>query len=186
MACDGLRVHTPPMEIVGLGRAQSCLPGDGLAHSRAHEAPDPERGVSLRATQRLKTFIVEDSKLIRENLVVALEELGPVVVVGTAEDESGAVRWLGSAGTGVDLVIIDIFLKNGSGLGVLRAAQGMPGLACKRVVLSNYATPDIRRKCLDLGADRVFDKSHDIDELIRYCICLASGEAGDGESGALR
>ena len=34
------------------------------------------------------------------------------------------------------------------------------------VVLSNYATADMRRKCLDLGADRVFDKSNEIDALI--------------------
>jgi DNA-binding NarL/FixJ family response regulator len=150
------------------------------------EAPDAALGPSLPAMHRLKTYIVEDSKLIRDDLTAALEELAPVDVVGSAEDESNAVQWLASGKGGVDLVIIDIFLKNGSGLGVLRAAQGMPDLACKRVVLSNYATPDVRRKCLDLGADRVFDKSHDIDELIRYCAHLASGDAVDRESGPLR
>jgi hypothetical protein len=36
-------------------------------------------------------------------------------------------------------------------------------------VLSNYATPDIRRRCAALGADRVFDKSGELDELIAYC-----------------
>ena len=43
------------------------------------------------------------------------------------------------------------------------------------VVLSNYATPDMRRKCLELGADRVFDKSNEIDALILYCASLAGG-----------
>ena len=42
------------------------------------------------------------------------------------------------------------------------------------VVLSNYATPDMRRKCLELGATQVFDKSRDIDELIAYCSELAA------------
>jgi hypothetical protein len=46
----------------------------------------------------------------------------------------------------------------------------------KLVVLSNYATPDMRRKCLQLGADKVFDKSNEIDGLINYCAKLASGE----------
>ena len=41
----------------------------------------------------LKTYIVEDSKVIRESLIATLEELGPVQVVGTAEDEATAVRW---------------------------------------------------------------------------------------------
>ena len=65
----------------------------------------------------LNAFIVEDSPVIRENLIAALEELAPVKVVGTAEDEPTAVSWLGGSRE-CDLVIIDIFLKRGSGLGV--------------------------------------------------------------------
>ena len=42
----------------------------------------------------LKAFIVEDSPVIRENLVAALEEMVPLTVVGTAEDEAGALQWL--------------------------------------------------------------------------------------------
>jgi hypothetical protein len=34
----------------------------------------------------------------------------------------------------------------------------------------------MRRKCLELGADKVFDKSNEIDALITYCQRLASGE----------
>jgi DNA-binding NarL/FixJ family response regulator len=127
----------------------------------------------------IKAFIVEDSPVIRENLIAALEELAPVKVVGTAEDEPTAVSWLASPEHLCDLVIIDIFLKRGSGLGVLRAANDMHkpvGL----VVLSNYATPDMRRKCLELGASRVFDKSNEIDALIQYCARLADGETGPG------
>jgi two-component system, OmpR family, response regulator len=132
----------------------------------------------------LKTYIVEDSPVIRENLVAALEEMTPVDVVGTAEDESTARAWLEGQGNDCDLVIIDIFLRKGSGLGVL---QGLAASRrdCKRVVLSNFATPDMRRKCLDLGADKVFDKSNEIDALIGYCIRLSEGGA-DTEPGALK
>jgi len=84
--------------------------------------------------------------------------------------------WLLQPEHAVDLVIIDIFLKSGSGLGVLRSAGTMPQSA-KLVVLSNYATPEMRRKCAELGADRVFDKSHDIDELITYCADLCTTTA---------
>lgn len=127
----------------------------------------------------LKAFIVEDSPVIRENLTAALEELAPVQVVGTAEDEPTAVSWLASDTNRCDLVIIDVFLKRGSGLGVLRAASQL-GKPTRLIVLSNYATPDMRRKCLDLGADRVFDKSNEIDSLIAYCARLAEGETGHG------
>ncbi|GAB4564683.1 MAG: response regulator transcription factor [Rhizobacter sp.] len=130
--------------------------------------------------QPLRTYIVEDSQVIRENLIATLEELVPVEVVGTAEDESSAVHWLTHPDNAhVDLVIVDIFLKTGSGLGVLKAANALPQKH-NLVVLSNYATPDIRRKCLELGADKVFDKSNEIDALIQYCGRLAAGDTGPG------
>ncbi|MBW6496383.1 MAG: response regulator [Burkholderiaceae bacterium] len=129
----------------------------------------------------LKTYIVEDSQLIRENLIATLEELGPVEVVGTAEDEASAVKWLSEPGNRFDLVIVDIFLKGGSGLGVLRAAHALQQQH-KLVMLTNYATPDMRRRCLELGADRVFDKSHEIDALILYCGGQTSPETVESDA----
>ena len=126
----------------------------------------------------IKTYIVEDSPVIREDLIAALEELTKVKVIGTAEDEATAVHWLSQPENTPDLIIIDIFLKGGSGLGVLRAAGVLAESAARLVVLSNYATPDMRRRCLELGAARVFDKSNDIDALILYCGRLADVIAG--------
>jgi DNA-binding NarL/FixJ family response regulator len=125
----------------------------------------------------LKTYIVEDSLVIRENLIATLEELAPIKVIGVAEDESNAVQWLQQPGVAVDLVIIDIFLKTGSGLGVIQAGAEL-AQAPKLVVLTNYATQDMRRKCFQLGADEVFDKSHDIDGLIQYCRQLSADTKG--------
>ena len=121
----------------------------------------------------LKTYLVEDSPVIRDNLIATLEELVPVHVVGAAEDEETALRWLRESGEPVDLVIVDIFLKGGSGLGVLRAAQALPHRP-RMVVLSNYTRPEMRRECLALGAEHVFDKSTEIDALVQYCAGLAA------------
>lgn len=120
---------------------------------------------------RLKTCIVEDSPIILESLVDALEELAPVQVVATAPDEDSARRWLVQGENPCDLVIVDLFLKGGSGLGVLRALAGSD---TPRVVLTNYASPEMRSHCLALGADQVFDKSADIDALVAYCQQLAA------------
>jgi DNA-binding NarL/FixJ family response regulator len=130
----------------------------------------------------LRTFIVEDSPIILDNLSATLEEMAPVQVVGSAADESSALARLVQLGAAVDLVIIDVFLKAGSGLGVLRGAS-QSGLRAKRVVLTNYATPDMQEKCRALGADRVFDKSNDLDELLSYCMRLADAP-GEGRHGA--
>ena len=132
----------------------------------------------------LKTYIVEDSPVIRENLIAALEELVSVDVVGTASDESTAVMWLSSCTNDCDLMIVDVFLAQGSGLGVLKAAREHER-PTKLVVLSNYATADMRRKCIELGADLVFDKSNEIDALMEYFMRLSDGDSGDSGYAAL-
>jgi len=117
---------------------------------------------------RLKTYIVEDNLTIRENLVDTLEELTRALVIGFAETEAHASEWLREHASEWDLAVVDLFLQQGSGLGVLQAcAQRRPGQ--KVVVLSNYATPDIRRRCSQYGADAVFDKSNEIDALVDFC-----------------
>ena len=129
----------------------------------------------------IKIYIVEDSSIIRDNLIDALRESAPFEVVGCAEDERGAIAWLRDAGNRCDLVIVDIFLKNGSGLGVLKAMGEMPN-APQRIVLSNHATPEIRVKCQQLGATKVFDKSNELDEMLGWLNRFAQSDRGAAAS----
>ena len=115
----------------------------------------------------VRIYIVEDSSVIRENLVAALQETAPIEIVGNAEDEASAVWWLRDSADECDLVIIDIFLKSGSGLGVLKAMAASEG-GPSRIVLSNHATPEIRKKCQELGANQVFDKSNELEEMLAW------------------
>ena len=126
----------------------------------------------------LRVFLIEDSPVILESLAPAMEEMAPVKVVGFADDEPSASAWIASHSEDVDLLVIDVFLRRGSGLDVLRKASQVTN-ACK-VVLSNYATPEMRRKCLELGAERVFNKSNDIEALIRFSASLHTGETRPG------
>ena len=122
---------------------------------------------------RLKTYIVEDNPTIRENLIATLEELACVNPVGTSETENEAKEWLTQNPGDWDLAIVDLFLKQGSGLGVLTACKARNPTQ-KVVVLSNYATADIRQRCTQLGVDAVFDKSNEIDALVEYCLQLSA------------
>ena len=136
-------------------------------------------------TTELRTFLAEDSPVIRENLVAALEEMAPIRVVGMAADEASAIAWLSDPANACELGIIDIFLTRGTGLGVIKAVRS-GNQPIKLVVLSNFATAEMRRKCLELGADKVFDKSNEIDALVRYCAGLADAAGGaDSEAAAL-
>jgi DNA-binding NarL/FixJ family response regulator len=125
---------------------------------------------------KLRTYIVEDNATIRENLIGTLEELAAVETIGVAETESEGKEWLASHGSQWDLAIVDLFLREGSGLGVLAACRDRLADQ-KMVVLSNYATPDVRMRCAQLGVDAVFDKSNEIDALVDYCIAHGARRA---------
>lgn len=116
----------------------------------------------------LITYIVEDSATIRENLISTLEEIAPVKVVGFSDTENEASQWLLDNNDDWQLAIVDLFLKEGSGLGVLKGCQNRH-IHQKVVVLTNYATADIRGRCAALGADAVFDKSNELDLLFDFC-----------------
>ncbi|MDB5964420.1 MAG: hypothetical protein JWQ72_920, partial [Polaromonas sp.] len=73
---------------------------------------------------RLKTFIVEDNPTIRENLIATLEELADVEAVGSADTENEGRAWLNNTEHEWKLAIVDLFLKQGSGLGVLNSCRG--------------------------------------------------------------
>ena len=116
----------------------------------------------------LKIYLVEDNPTIRDNLIATLVELANVEAVGTSDNENDGKQWLLNNPEQWDLAILDLFLKQGSGLGVLAACRDRKPTQ-KVVVLSNYATADIRQRCAQLGVDAVFDKSNEIDALLDYC-----------------
>jgi two-component system, OmpR family, response regulator len=117
---------------------------------------------------KMRTFIVEDNRTILENLVSTLEELAAVEAIGMADSEEEGAAWLNSHAKQWDLAIVDLFLKKGSGLGVLEACR-VRSEQQKMVVFSNYATSEMRLRCAQLGVDAVFDKSTEIDGLVNYC-----------------
>jgi DNA-binding NarL/FixJ family response regulator len=114
-------------------------------------------------------FLVEDNQQIRDNLIPALDDLGLARVVGFADSEPEAIEWLAQNEHSWDIVVVDLFLKEGSGLGVLQWVQPRRNARQHVVVLSNYATSVMRENCRASGADAVFDKSTELDEFFDYC-----------------
>jgi DNA-binding NarL/FixJ family response regulator len=117
---------------------------------------------------QLITILVEDNKTIRDNLISAMAELAGVQVVAVAETASEAIAALQQHECTWQLAIVDLFLKEGSGLTVVRAC-GNRGAGQHVVVLTNYPTAEMRRRCLALGADAVFDKSNELEAFFELC-----------------
>lgn len=116
----------------------------------------------------MKAYIVEDNAIIRKNLTETLDELLDIQTVGYAETEQSACAWLQKHPDDWQLLILDLFLREGTGMGVLKECTHHSSQQ-RVVVLSNYATGDIRHRCLAWGADAVFDKSTELDQFFDYC-----------------
>jgi DNA-binding NarL/FixJ family response regulator len=120
----------------------------------------------------LAVFVVEDNEEVSENLAEALEELTCAKVVGASRNEEAALAWLVEHHDW-DVLLVDLFLKGGSGMRLVQAVQrARPDQ--KIVVFSNYVNATVRKRCAQLGVDAVFDKSTEIDALVDYCSHLCA------------
>lgn len=120
--------------------------------------PATETDVASPAAAPLRIFLVEDSELLRQRLVELLEAPGEVEIVGFADTEAGSVHSLSR--DRVDVAIVDLNLRSGSGFGVIKALRAQyPGPPPVIIVLTNYAFPDYEYACRSYGADFFFDKS---------------------------
>jgi len=106
----------------------------------------------------LRVFLVEDSPSVRDRLNDFLAEPGKVEMIGFAATEADAVRQLRDQA--VDVAIVDLNLKEGTGIGVIESVRAMHAKPPPTIiVLTNYAFPEFEAACRERGADYFFDKS---------------------------
>jgi two-component system OmpR family response regulator len=114
----------------------------------------------------LNVFLVEDSDLMQLALTDLLDSIGGFRVVGAAAGESEATQWLFDNEGKWDVVTIDLTLQEGMGFNLIaRFKRQKP--AGKVVVLSDFVTPAVGARCLELGADAAFSK-HDVVAFTEY------------------
>jgi ActR/RegA family two-component response regulator len=89
--------------------------------------------------------------------------------VAVAETAADAIAAIEKRTDSWQLAVEDIFLREGSGLSVLRACSTRRA-GQRVIVLTNYPTAEMRRRCLELGADAVFDKSNELDAFFARCM----------------
>jgi DNA-binding NarL/FixJ family response regulator len=116
----------------------------------------------------LKVVLIEDSSLLCQILGDVLGELAGVEIVGKADDERGAIELLRRQQP--DLAIVDLQLRSGTGIGVLRVLSRNPDQFGhpRAVVFSNHGQALVREHCIALGVERFFDKATQMGELLAY------------------
>jgi DNA-binding NarL/FixJ family response regulator len=118
----------------------------------------------MNLDKKLKVFLIEDAYKIRSVLTDILQEDGDVEVIGYAENEKDALAQLRS--TEWDVAIVDIALREGSGLAVLAGLRSDAREYGKRLVFTANPSSALRDRTMALGADGFFDKSREMDMLV--------------------
>ena len=145
--------------------------GTGSAEGGATPATGAHARMTAPGESPLRVLLVEDSPLIRERLAESIAEPGRIEIIGQADSEQAAIGMLGAAAW--DAMVLDLQLRHGTGLGVLRALISRRPPDVKVIVLTNYAFPQYRAKSLALGADYFFDKAreyHRVREVLDHLV----------------
>lgn len=107
-------------------------------------------------------FIADDSEVLRERLTALLSEIEGAKVIGQAANAVEAVE--GIHNLKPDVVILDIHMPGGNGIDVLKTIKraSQPPVV---LMLTNNASPQYRKKCMELGSDFFLDKSREFERL---------------------
>ncbi len=145
------------------------MSGPAVRENTGRPAPPAawSAGDGRRALHRLapvRVFLVEDSALLCHQVIRAVTEPGRIEVVGQADTENTAIEGINRCLP--DVVIVDIQLRAGNGLSVLRAVMQMIWIRLPvLIVLTNHALPEYEKACRASGADYFFDKSTEFDHV---------------------
>jgi two-component system OmpR family response regulator len=113
--------------------------------------------------RNLSVLLVEDSRVLAERLRETLLGVPGVQLTGTVDSEADAVAALQRQP--VDVVLLDLHLRQGTGFGVLRAIPSDRVKKTVVIVLTNYDLAEYRRAAAALGARHFLDKLRDFDRL---------------------
>ena len=118
--------------------------------------------LSSGSVSERRVLLVEDSAVLTRRLIDLLSEPGRIEVAAQAATQSEAVSRL--AERAFDVLVVDIELAEGNGVGVIRHARQLypPDAQPLIVVLTNYASDFVRDHCFAAGADYFLDKMRDI------------------------
>ena len=128
----------------------------------------------MTSVKDLQVLLVEDSTVICNLIANIVNNVSGVSVAESVGSEADAIEAVNHGN--VDVVILDLQLRTGTGFGVLRAMRKMARRPAV-VVLTNFALSTYRESALALGARHFLDKSRDYERLPGILSELAASRA---------
>jgi two-component system OmpR family response regulator len=118
--------------------------------------------VTSHSARSMRVLLVEDSQALAEILSDAISQLAGVNLIGTTDTEGVAIAV--AIKEDVDVIVLDLHLRQGTGFGVMRALatlQRKPTV----IVLTNFGLPEYEKASLAFGAALFLDKARDFARL---------------------
>lgn len=112
--------------------------------------------------RHLSALVVEDSGILVERLREMLESVEGIDIIDVVDSEMAALMVIRSSP--IDVVLLDLKLRQGDGFGVLHAVP-VDSRRPVFVVLSNYSLSEYRDAAQQLGAAFFLDKLHEMESL---------------------
>lgn len=128
----------------------------------------------------MRAYIVEDSKIVRDRLVLLLEEVDGLEIVG----QSGSIK---AATENIfrlqpDVMLVDIRLPDGSGLDLLAKVQAC-GLKIVPIVMTLDPYPEHRKLAMERGAVCFFDKAKELWKIPVALVQMIADQRADKKRG---
>ncbi|HMW37657.1 MAG TPA: response regulator transcription factor [bacterium] len=125
----------------------------------------------------MRILIIDDSELIRERLKTLITEECRDVFI---ETEARAAQALESVSTiRPDVVILDIKMRDGSGVGVLTQIKNLSSPPIV-IMFTQHPYPQFKSRCIFYGADYFLDKSTDMDQIPAIVVNLGKTQRLNG------
>ncbi len=119
-----------------------------------------------------KVLIVDDHPMVREALAMRISSQPDLVVCGEAATEDEALGLLGR--TNPDLIVIDISLKSGDGLELIKQVKSRQSPA-KMLVVSGFQASLYAERALRAGAMGYLNKQESNDQVIQAIRTVLNG-----------
>ena len=119
--------------------------------------------------------IADDSSLLRDRIKSLLNSFNNISVVYEAENGVEALQLIREKEP--DLAILDIRMPEMNGIEVLKKIRELK-MKTKVCILSNYAYPIYKKKCLEAGADYFLSKTEEFEDIKIIISELANSEEG--------
>ena len=116
----------------------------------------------MEERNRLQVLLVEDSAVLADRLTELLGPIPGITLAATADTEREAVRI--ALSQPIDVMILDLHLRQGTGFGVLRALAEQARMPVA-IVLTNYALPQYQRAAKALGVRYFLDKAREFERI---------------------